>query len=1102
MVGIAYVPIEPQSFSFIVVTHRRIRLGPGGIPVAGEYDLVVDVRIAQLIQAAQAAGIEVATQTLCRRDGRLIAREIATGVLDAIEARINTAEEVTSEQMSLVNRLIRLTQDEPEAGADGLDELLPLVLRRVGPAGDKSPADLSDHGLLTGREGTHSLVVQLQRELASCDRVDWLVSFVKLSAVRMLQPDIEDFLARGGSMRLVTTAYMGATEPRALEALAAISRDHGSRLQIRFSCETSSTRLHAKAYIHHRQTGFGNAYIGSANLSQPALTEGLEWVVRLSQAASPGLWTKIEETFDQWWEDPEFEEYAVLDGHPSQQRFRDLIAAQHQGSVPGIESRDSLPIFDLSPKPFQQAILERVSVERDELGYRRHLVVAATGTGKTMIAAFDFRAFSERFRTVEHRVPRLLYVAHTERILAQARQSFAQVMRDLNFGGLLVGGRDDRPCNHLFASIQSWNSRIGTDSVASDFWDYVVIDEVHHGEAPSWQRLLSWVSPKSLIGLTATPERADGLDIRRHFEDRITAEIRLPDAIGRRLLVPFRYFGVSDDIDLRGLRYTKSRGYSRAMQEVENVYLLAGEGWIEGVRRAIWKYVSDPCAMRAIGFCSGVAHASAMHAAFERLRLNEESRDSVGLRTAVLSGEDSIEERERVLRALRRGELQVVFAADLLNEGVDIPEVDTVLFMRPTESLTVFLQQLGRGLRLSPTSGKDCLVVLDFVGQYHRQFRIEDRYAALLTGPKESVGDQVRNGFNELPAGCTITLEPVARQRVLDHIAAHTGTVAETLLEMIRTLQERLGRVPTLREFLAESRIEPRTLYGATGRSWTALTQRLSGDASGNFEVLDQATPALRALASLTDRVTAREGLRLISLMERGTINAGGGITSPAWEVLLVEFGRAARSVLQLDRVAMLGDAIKLLEFDVGLREEIKALLDALSVRPSGLTPPGNHPMPDDVPLRLHHAYSRKQLLAAWGWDGAWRTTLMSGVHWSEQHRAYIMLVTLEKDHQSFTERTRYRDYAISPKIFHWQSQSTAVPDRGDGRRVVAAKNGEATMWLFLRRSTEDAFGSEPFVFMGAFKPTKIEGERPMSVTGVLADALPPEWFEIAARAR
>ena len=308
--------------------HRRFGVLHEEYLAQGIYDKVVDARLEKVLQLVRARGIEVGTRDLRRRDGRLLARELARVVIEAIEARLNAEQPATAADIAIVNQLLMILSEGTSDERDSFTELLPLVLERIGPKQRVSPPDLSDHGLLTGREGTESLLVQLRRELASCDRVDWLVSFIKLSAVKMLQPDIESFLERGGVMRVVTTAYMGATDPAALERLAAISLSHDARMQIRFSRECDATRLHAKAYLHHRASGFGSAYIGSANLSKPALTEGLEWTVRLSQAASPGLWSKIEETFEQWWGDPDFVEYGLAIDHPSHQQFRDLVARE------------------------------------------------------------------------------------------------------------------------------------------------------------------------------------------------------------------------------------------------------------------------------------------------------------------------------------------------------------------------------------------------------------------------------------------------------------------------------------------------------------------------------------------------------------------------------------------------------------------------------------------------------------------------------------------------------------------------------------------------------------------------------------------------------
>ncbi len=1063
--------------------------------------------------------MDIATRHLKARDGRLLARELASAVIEEIASNLSAEREATPLDIAAVNRSLAIVRGDDTGDAAGGATLLPLILERVGTGFADNPADLSDHGLLTGREGTDNLLTQLKRELASCNRIDWLVSFIKLSAVNMLKEAIESFLERGGTMRVITTAYMGATDPAALEQLAKISMAHHSRLQIRFSRETDATRLHAKAYIHHRGSGFGTAYIGSANLSRPALTEGLEWTVRLSQVASPSLWSKIEETFAQWWSDEEFVEYGLEVDHPTHAQFRDLVAREKGSTSGSADSQPSaLPIFDLQPKPFQQAILDRIATERDELMRTRHLIVAATGTGKTMIAAFDYRNFAATFVAAERRPPRLLYVAHSQRILMQARGMFQQVVRDLNFGGLLVGGQDDRPCTALFASIQSWTAtrrRAQSERalLPPDHFDYVVVDEVHHGEANTWRALLDWIKPRSLLGLTATPERADGLDITRHFEGRTTAELRLPDAIARRLLVPFRYFGVTDDIDLRHVAWTP-RGYK--MDEVQSRYLDAGPLWIELVRRAIFNYVADPLRMRAIGFCSGVDHARAMAKEFEGVRAREEARGQHALRAEALSGDDTQERRDDVIGRLKRGETQVVFVADLFNEGVDIPEVDTVLFMRPTDSLTVYVQQLGRGLRLCPNTDKDCLTALDFVGQYRKEFRFAQRLGAMLADESVSVQGQVEYGFTALPPGCSITLERIARERVLANIHAQTRTRRARLIETVQLLRERLERWPTMHESLEATREDPRVFYKTSDArlSWSGVLHgAMRGGDFGVGEVGDPAGLAaikpfvapLRAIASITDRTMAKFALCVLDALEAlaPTANLAQSLAEDRrLQVLLIEFGAAVKTKHRFERAPTSRDVIKELRANEPLRRELRALLEALATRVGGPAPTPNTPLPDGVPLALHRDYTQKQIFAAFGWKSAWHTNLQAGRLWLEDHSSYIMLVTLEKDPESFTERTRYRDYAISPSIFHWQSQSTAMPGRGDGLRIARAKDGTGTMWLFVRRAQKDNYGTEPFAFMGAFRPTSITGKKPMSVEGDLANAMPPTWAEIALRAR
>jgi superfamily II DNA or RNA helicase/HKD family nuclease len=613
---------------------------------------------------------------------------------------------------------------------------------------------------------------QLGKEIRTADRVDILCSFIRWSGLRLILDDlsrlVETTHPEGPRLRVITTSYMGATDPRAVEALRALPNT-----EVRVSYDTKRTRLHAKAYLFHRATGFGSAYVGSANLSQAALSEGLEWTTKVSQYELPYLWGKLLATFESYWNDDEFEPFTET----CQPRLREAIRREHDGGGAG---EAGFIGFDLRPFPFQEEILDVLAAEREVQKKNRHLVVAATGTGKTMIAAFDYRRWGAGS---QH--PPLLYIAHREEILRQALATFRAVLRNQNFGDLLVGGHEPGQSEHLFCSIQSYNARELSQTPA-DRYRYVVVDEFHHVAAPSYRQLLDHIQPAVLLGLTATPERSDELDVFHWFGGEASAEIRLPDAINRRLLSPFQYFGLADSVDLDGLRWERG-GYR--VEDLDGVY--TGNDVRAGlVLERLGQIVLDPRQIRGLGFCVSVAHAEFMARFF-----NEH-----GLPALALSASSSDEDRFAAQDRLCRREINLIFVVDLYNEGVDIPEVDTVLLLRPTTSLTVYLQQLGRGLRLH--QGKECLTVLDFIGAQRREFRFAPRLRALSTDPTGKLEREVEAGFPHVPAGCSIHLERVAQQHVLNNLRETLRAHRPRIVSDLRELGRHIGRAPTLREAL------------------------------------------------------------------------------------------------------------------------------------------------------------------------------------------------------------------------------------------------------------------------------------------------------------
>ena len=655
-----------------------------------------------------------------------------------LEAQIQLANQI-------VNTIQNTTQEADFAslGVDQRAEQLLALLRDNDPrlATGKSAKELerpetsiAQSSLFTGAIHEPQMYTELKKEIVSADRIDMLVSFIKWSGLRLIMDELRQFTQSGGELRIITTSYMGATDVKAIEELRQLPNT-----KIKVSYDTKRTRLHAKTYVFYRDTGFTTAYVGSSNLSNAAISSGLEWNVKVTKKDLPETIDKIAATFESYWNSNEFEYYDEGQKERLTRALKDEKYSETDNS--GIYTLDILPYS------YQQEILDKLDAERTVRGYNRNLVVAATGTGKTVISALDYKRFCKQH---PGHPCRLLFVAHREEILKQSLYTFRAVLKDANFGELFVGSHKADSIDHLFISIQTFNSQDFTTKTDADFYDYIVVDEFHHAAAPTYQKLLEYYQPKILLGLTATPERMDGKNILDYFSGRIAAEIRLPEAIDRKLLCPFQYFGVTDTADLSSLKW-RTGGYDK--NELSNLYTLSGlvaERRADLVVNSILKYVTDINEVKGLGFCVSIEHARFMADYF----------NARGISSMALTGDSPDEERNAAKQRLVSGELHFIFVVDIYNEGVDIPEVNTVLFLRPTESLTVFLQQLGRGLRLA--ENKECLTVLDFIGQANKKYNFEEKFAALLSNTTHSVSREIKEGFVSAPKGCYIQLEKIA----------------------------------------------------------------------------------------------------------------------------------------------------------------------------------------------------------------------------------------------------------------------------------------------------------------------------------------------------
>ena len=537
-------------------------------------------------------------------------------------------------QIALANQIvstIQTTTKEPDFAALGVDqraEQLLALLRENDPrlATGKAAKDierpetsLAQSSLFTGAIHEPQMYTELKKEIVSADHIDMLVSFIKWSGLRLLMDELRQFTQNGGELRIITTSYMGATDVKAIEELRQLPNT-----KIKVSYDTKRTRLHAKTYVFYRDTGFTTAYVGSSNLSNAAISSGLEWNVKVTQKDLPETIDKIAATFESYWNAGEFEYY---DEGQRERLARALKAEKYSETHHG-----GIYTLDILPYSYQQEILDKLEAERAVRGHNRNLVVAATGTGKTVISALDYKRFCKQH---PGKPCRLLFVAHREEILKQSLYTFRAVLKDANFGELLVGNYKVDSIEHLFISIQTFNSQDFTAKTGADFYDYIVVDEFHHAAAPTYQKLLEYYQPQILLGLTATPERMDGKSILDYFGGRVAAEIRLPEAIDRKLLCPFQYFGVTDTADLSSLKW-RTGGYDKA--ELSNLYTFSGmvaQRRADLVVNSILKYVTDIDEVKGLGFCVSIEHARFMADYF----------NTHGIPSIALTGDSSDEER-------------------------------------------------------------------------------------------------------------------------------------------------------------------------------------------------------------------------------------------------------------------------------------------------------------------------------------------------------------------------------------------------------------------------------------------------------------------------
>lgn len=995
-------------------------------------------------------------------------------VISAAFKQIKDKKEVSKveSQIQIVNKLLLFLANEIE-NYNFNEDLLDAQGRILEGVFDKINSDfvdvklrlneimpstrLTQSELFTGGNVGISLESELKKEIRSADRIDLLVSFIKWKAIVILKDAFQEFTERGGKLRVITTTYMGATDAKAIDELSKLKNT-----EIKVSYNNSNERLHAKAYLFFRNSGFHTGYIGSSNFSRSALTDGLEWNVKVTTQEIPHIIDKFRKTFESYWLSPEFELY-------NSAYYIELSQALTNNKFSKV-GHDITTFFNIKPYHYQLEILEKLQVERTIHNSHRNLVVAATGTGKTMLAAFDFKMFKE-----SHPNCKFLFLAHRIEILQQAMFTFQNVLKDRNFGELMGDGYKIGQKNAVFATIQTFNNIDLVNFCDASYYDYIIVDEVHHAQAKSYQKVIQYFNPKILLGLTATPERMDGKDVLQDFNYRIAAEIRLPDALNNKILCPFQYFGLTDSVDYSKIKWEKGR-YNSA--ELSNV-LTANDIRVRDIIQNLYKYTKDPLAVSCIGFCVSKEHAVYMSDKF----------NLAGLKSAWLNSDNSVH-RKSVLDSFIKKEIQYLFVVDMFNEGVDIPQIDTVMFLRPTESLTIFLQQLGRGLRLH--DGKDVLTVLDFVGQSREEYDFENKFRALIGKTNSTVAHEIERDFPNLPLGSSIVLERKAKEYILENIKKATNLDKRQLLKRLIQFKNHTNKPLSLANFLAIFNLKLSDIY--KNNTFTQLKAE-----AFQYEIDTLHIDRFKSMLGKKWIVThSLQYFKFILKLYHHSFDIKKMYLGPQEYLLATMF------YYDFYQKSKVGDSLEDAILEIGKNKTlVSEMLEYIEVKIDQLD---FEEIPCDLslnfPLQIHARYTREQILVALGLtDFNFQSNNREGVAFNKRTNVEALFINLMKTEEDFSPTTLYDDYAINEYLFHWQSQNSSYASDGKGYSYIKHAELGKKILLFVRESPTNVHKfTQGYVFLGPANFVDYEGSRPMSIKWRLDKPIPNYLWKDTAK--
>lgn len=888
------------------------------------------------------------------------------------------------------------------------------------------------------------VLTTLLAELSDCVSFDIAVAFITQSGVACLLETLKKLEKRGVRGRILTSQYLNFTQPHALESLIGFKN-----LEVKIEVRKA---FHSKGYLFERLNNSYSVYIGSSNLTNTALTTNVELNVgiELSEGSSSFLTNYISD-FNTLWQNAELVDHGFI------KEYRKIYSKpKDNGFLLGIDEPNPNSYgIQILPNEMQEAALNNLKTLRRE-GKKKALLISATGTGKTFLSAFD----------VMHLNPnRVLFVVHRRTIAYKSMQTFQRLMPNRSMA--LYSGNKRGNADFLFATIQTIAKDVTYGLFSRDEFDYIIIDETHRAEAKSYQRILEYFNPGFLLGMTATPERTDGGDVFKLFDHNIAYEIRLHQALNENMLVPFHYFGVAD-LTVDG----------RIIDDFSEFNHLISDERVKHISEKAAFYKTDNDLVKGLIFCSRTAEAIEL-----AKKLNE-----LNIRSKALTGNSTEDERQDTIEALESSKIQYIITVDIFNEGVDIPSVNQVIMLRPTQSAIVFVQQLGRGLRKA--KGKEYLTVIDFIGNYTNSYLIPIALYGDESYNKDNIRKLLVGGSSGLPGACTINFDEITQEQIFESIDKANLRKKQDLKADYQQRRKILGYKPLMLDFFGAAARDPFHFVDYSG-SLYSFAKSINEESSELTSYQEEILNAISKYVNDGKRILDSVILKLLCTTDKTSLfdiqaelklfNYDNHVSEEellrSLHCLNLNFDivRYKKQDVRISEKLNLqlasyceGHIVKTKKFLELLNEDtfIEYLIDSCnySIRKCQSVLDGATVKDGFI---LYEKYTRRDVLRLLGWDKNRNATTIGGYRMSPDKSNCPIFVTYHKA-DDLEGSIAYEDEFISPRRFKWMSRSNRKIDSNELQPIIQAKNNRLKLPLFVKKDDNEGID---FYYLGDVIP-------------------------------